>query len=188
MFKKKWIFAILLLLISAFVFKGTNENCFSVNVHAASTKKKALKAYKKMLSKKKLRIDVDEAKTVRTSKLSFAIAYIDNDNVPELILKRTDNDDIGFYCHNLFYIYRKGKTKRLTASYGNISMTGYYYKKTGFFEVYEDGGTGDFYLKLEKGKLYDTTPNQIKWGARGEKYCKLSFHKNTKKNRQKYLK
>ena len=187
MLKKKWIFAVLLLLICAFAFKGTNENCFSVNVHAASTKKKALKAYKKILSKKKLRINVEEAKTVRTSKLSFAIAYIDDNNVPELILKRTNNDDIGFYCHNLFYIYRKGKTKRLTASYGNISMTGYYYKKSGCFQVYEDGDE-TFYLKLESGKLVDAPYYRIKWGLRGTKYCKLSFHKNTSKNRKKYLK
>ena len=186
MFKKKWMFVIILLLISAFAFKGTNQNCFSVNVHAASAKKKALKAYKKMLSKKKLRINVEGANTVRTSKLSFAVAYIDNNSVPELILKRTDDDEIGFNCHDLFYIYRKGKTKRLTASYGNVSMTGYYYKKTGFFEVYEDGD--DFYLKLENGKLNYKEPNQVEWETSGVNKRKLSFHKNTAKNRRKYLK
>jgi hypothetical protein len=54
---------------------------------AASAKSRALKAYKTMLSSKtKLSEYVMEAEFTSLSRFTFAIVYIDNNSVPELIL------------------------------------------------------------------------------------------------------
>lgn len=108
-----------------------------------SDKKKALKAYSKMLSKKELAImpigtwmlhgdgRIYYKKKSKMSSAYFSLAYIDNDNVPELILKKKENKYIVFAV----YTWKKGKVKRImyegsgTYSLYLPSFSGYYMKK-----------------------------------------------------------
>lgn len=130
-------------------------------VEAASTRKKAMKAYKKMLSKSVLKTHVEGTPKIKTSKLEFGTAYIDNNNVPELVVRRRDKK--GFYMATdiLIYTYYKGKVRQLSFSYGNgIQDDGgsdyykkpCYYKKTGVIFSSEQYGE-QIYWKLSKGKI-----------------------------------
>ena len=132
--KNKILRALQLLLILTLVFTAIP----AMPGEAASTKSKALSAYKKKLSAskvtvlppgKKVTVNYYDTVTYRYSKsaaVKFAIAYIDNDNIPELILQ--DNR----YCYGV-WTYKSGKVRcvhwgdSLTDPYG-------YYKKKGIFE------------------------------------------------------
>ena len=136
----------------------------SVNIQASTSKKAAMKAYKKMLSKSTLKTHVDETPSISTSKLQFGIAYIDKNNVPELVIRRKDHDSFGFGRQDiLMYTYYKGKVRQinlpLLGSVGLIDGDGSmnwlqkprYYKKTGTF--FSSGEYGEqVYWKLSKGK------------------------------------
>lgn len=192
---------------------------------AASTKSKALAAYKKKLSrstvtvlpKGKKVIDLDDNyvtyKSSKKSNVKFALAYIDNNNVPELILQ---DDHYGYGV----WAYRHGKVTCVhwEDSYG--APYGYYRKK-GIYEdiVYSEGTpfTKSFYkyksgkmtLKLSKfvycegepdaeyytgSMLYgkevskSTFRKKLKSYVSSTKVTKFKMHKNTSKNRKKYLK
>ena len=124
----------------------------SYQVQAASAKKKAMKAYSKMLSKKKIKRD--SATVYKGKNCYFAIAYIDNNNVPELIIYNT-KDSSHAQGWGALYTYRKGKVKLVCPlTLDNRNRMGYY-KKTGWFM---DNGTwqgygGDSIQKLKNGKV-----------------------------------
>lgn len=80
-FTMKKLFLLLVCMISITAFLP------SQSAEAVSTKKKALKAYSKMLSKKTIKRTGHT--TMKTKDCKFAIAYIDNNSVPELIVLNT---------------------------------------------------------------------------------------------------
>ena len=223
--KNKQLNLIVLLLVLCFAISGLG----ATNAHAASTRKKAFNAYKKMLSKSKLRPKTGYSPyKVKTKKLEFAVAYIDNNNVPELVVRRRDRAGFGMAIDDLVYTYYKGKIRQLYDSDGSMGIidveNGHdclycrpkYYKKTGvLFSVMQYGES--VYWILSKGKLhrktiwyhpkewtesgeteyYDEDNNRIskeefdslkKELTKGKKSRHFKFHKNTKKNRKKYLK
>ena len=72
---------------------------FAMPASAASTKSKALKAYKKLLAQKEITF-VDRWHTKAsfpTSKMKFALVYLDNNTVPELVIDNLDNIPIMWY-------------------------------------------------------------------------------------------
>lgn len=131
-------------------------------VEAASAKKKAMKAYKKMLAKSVLKTKVEGTPKIKTKKLEFGIAYIDNNSVPELVVRRIDRE--GFYmgCDILVYTYYKGKVRQLTFAFGSRGIQDEgdnpayqkprYYKKTGILFASEQYGE-QYFWKLSKGKI-----------------------------------
>ena len=230
----------------------------SMPLHAyakkSKTAKKALKAYKELLSREKIyivpanthfsylsfsynddskyaafmkrlgntdtvRIHYEDGyveggwlKYSRQSDIDFAVAYIDNNNVPELILRRPDKR--GCACAYV-YTYRKGKVVRVRYPFSKMEfgrdgssteITGYYKKKGIFlFEVLM--GDQRYYLRLKNGKAkmiawntggYTDYPNYPKTKSKykrvlrkytgGKKKTKIKWHVNTMANRNKYLK
>ena len=225
----------------------------------SKTAKKALKAYKQMLSQEKIYIvpantlfegitwrydkgdswkaalkrslgdtfrthyeyDEDDneyyeeggnLKYSRQSDIEFAVAYIDNNNVPELIIRRPEKK--GCACAYV-YTYRKGKVVKVKYPFskmefgrdGSITEITGYYKKKGVFIFNVELDDQRYYLRLKSGKAkmiawntggYTEEPNYPKTKAKyksvlrrytgGRKKTKIKWHANTPANRKKYLK
>lgn len=181
--------------------------------YAKTTELQALDAYKALLSGKTVKWG-DTDSQIPLEKCSFALAYIDNNTVPELILQNIGNTDhaIGY---GLLYTYKNNKVVCLGSL--NMNDTFYYYKKKG---IYVDNYTGmgsslDFYnklsgtkisTKLTKNKNYladntiaysystgseEITKVQFKRKLQklvgSKKKTVLRFYQNTSFNRSKYL-
>ena len=187
----------------------------------ASPKSKAFKAYKKYLSKSKVYVmpkgykwytrDFTDyrAKTykgTKASKVKFAFAYIDNDNVPELIL--TDAK-----WGSAIYKYMGGKVTCVDHVSFYDKYKGYYKKSGLIYRLHTSEGTPytDNYEKLEGNVLnkvcyiehdseYDPPMYHLTdWqevskaefnaaraqAAGGKKYTKFKFYSNTAANRKK---
>lgn len=96
---------------------------------ATSAKSKAMKAYKKYLSGTYVTWD---DKRVSSANCYFTIAYVDNNKVPELII-RNDVENSHGPGYGIICTYKNGKVKivdRLHLEDGKFA----YYKKTGIVE------------------------------------------------------
>lgn len=106
-----------------------------VSGFAATPKQEALNAYNRWLSGAKVQVmpkGFDELDGVLytptpASQTRFAIAYINNDSIPELIVQTSD----GVYQSIL--TYRNGKIVRIDSSHIVTGLTKGYYSKTGVF-------------------------------------------------------
>lgn len=79
-------------LLSLFIFCVIIS--FPIQANAASAKKKALNGYEKILKSSKIRLHISDSAAyddyLESKDMSFALAYIDGDSVPEMIIRRTD--------------------------------------------------------------------------------------------------
>ena len=134
----------------------------SISGQAATQKQRALKAYEKMLSKQKINVikygteyfslfTTQEYVKYTGSKVSdvkFGLCYIDNDNVPELIVEaRIDNlPSCGIFT------FKNGKVRRVYCAQGSSFLGAY--KKTGSFKykVQDDGFGIKGYRKMKGTK------------------------------------
>ena len=104
------------LLVMAFSILAGSRTVF------ASTKTKAVKAYKQFLSDK-------------SADSWFAVIYLDKNSVPELLY----NEEPAFYKHSDTYTFKKGKMRLLS---NEVSQAYWYVKKTGVIigsNYYSDG-------------------------------------------------
>ena len=150
---------------------------FAMPASAASTKSKALKAYKKLLAQKEITFvkSIDGTTTKEsfpTSKMKFALVYLDNNTVPELVIDNLDNIPIMWYGEILFsdfgnavFTYKGGKLKQLDVSSSNWRLTKVYKKKGVFYSnnTYHKKDATYYYIKgtktigigsFENGKYY----------------------------------
>lgn len=129
---------------------------FSGTVHAASTKSKALAAYKKYLADNVVQRNSRGAIMNSTTCASrFAIIYLNNDSIPELVVERA-----GLLYSPYVYTYKNGK---MTAVEGTmVSASAHlegYYKKKGCLVLGDESngypyhGFSSYYLTLKSGKL-----------------------------------
>lgn len=185
---------------------GITVSCtITVKAKKETTKDKALKAYKKELQKTSIKT---KSYTVSLKKSEFTLAYIDTDNIPELIIKERGANGAG-----VIYFYRNGKAVLLQEVGGNQF---YYCKKKGVFYTVSKskydafrwyytlsgnrcnvkagkaynflGGTmyyEDAWVEEISKKEYDQTVKNL---MRGKKEVLLKFYKNTSQNQKKYLK
>ena len=125
----------------------------STTTQAASKKKKALKAYKKMLSQSTIEVippHYDEGeeyilyRNTKASKVKFAVIYLDNDNVPELLVTAKDTSyGTGRWARTIWSIftYKNGKIVRIDNNWlyfsSLLDFKGYY-KKTGVYKTRSD--------------------------------------------------
>lgn len=120
----------------------------ATTANAASKKSQALKAYKAFLSQSTTPWGGSSGKSVVLSKCQFALAYIDKDSVPELILGCGFNSHAdGFYT---LYTYKNGQV-----TYVANLMDGFeYYKKKNLYCAIHSGTGGyeTYYFKLSGGK------------------------------------
>ncbi len=185
------IFCLFLLLIPA----GRAE--------AASTKTKAIKAYKTFLKKEQT------AQGSSASSKEFSLAYVDNNSVPEL-----------FY-DGVLYTYKGGKVVTLLEPTGSEKISGYYKKKGIVTVIYaHTQHTYTIYYKIKGKKATEVLryqwdiSSESNWtpvetylyksntvtesvfnarlkklvGSKKIKYFEDSAHTNTASNRKKYLK
>lgn len=178
-----------------------------VHTEAAAQKTKALKAYNKLLASDSIK-RTDDGMTQNPADCSFALVYIDNNNVPELVI-----DCGGSLLRYAVYTYKNGKAQYVTNAGGIFG----YYKKKGIFT----GGVGVSYIcinyvKLSSGKsvkkfsfieyngsaTYQSyqsnktvTITKAKFNRQLKKLVgstkettNITWHKNTAANRKKYLK
>ena len=201
----------------------------SANGYASTQKQKALDAYKSMLSKSKVSILNSGSKyfdrkknglvtysPTTSSKVQFAIAYIDNNDVPELIVKRSD----GLFA---VFTYKNSKIYRVKAGDTCDRFAGYY-KKTGGYKLIDSSESyyddkiqyEDYYLLTSSGstkklsKYVRPNENKIEYRSvnksniitishasfkskfvsltKGKALTKVKYYSNTAANRKKYLK
>lgn len=192
---------------------------------AASTKSKAIAAYKKKLSKSKVTVlprgkkvlDInDNYVTYRSSKkanVKFALAYIDNNNVPELILEDSH------YGYGV-WTYKGGKVTCVLWGDSYDEPYGYYRKKgiyeerswtegSPFYKIFYKYKNGKMTKKLTKfvyevgepeaeyyfcTKPYYTSVSKATFRKKLKSYVgstkvtKFKLKKNNSSNRKKYLK
>lgn len=119
-------------------------------VQAATQKSKALKAYKTFLSKNTVTWHSYSPKEINLKKCKFALAYIDKDSIPELILYSAGNANSHADGYYELYTFKNGKVKFVTNLMDGFSC----YKKKGIFcAVHEGtGGYARYYYKLSQGK------------------------------------
>lgn len=217
--KQKKVLKILTVLLFMILLVCMN----SFTVEAASKKEKALKAYNKMLSQSSFKVNIstmtgEKTKCIKykTANCSFAVLYIDNDSVPELIVKNL-RDGYHAIGYGAIFTYKNGKIKQVDALSLNNSFK--YYKKKGvFIDNYSVVGySWNSYIKLSNGKakfivgtgknianpgskkteyvdangktISKSTFNKIlKKHVKSSKALKVKFISNTTENRGKHLK
>ena len=188
----------------------------SQNVSAASQKIKAVRAYASFLSKTKYVkwLDQQSFSTGLAKNCYFALAYIDNNNVPELILYTPDSYHVAGF--GVMYTYRNGKVVRVSELGFDLHSTlGYYKKKNVYTDNYSWTGTGSYDYERISGRRLGTRSIKYnyrlqKWVTDGyywndkrvskasfnkalkkvvgnTKFTRYKFHKNTAANRKKYL-
>lgn len=167
-----------------------------VPANAASAKSKAMKAYKKFLAGSAVRwSDSSTKKDTVLSKCTFALVYVDNNSVPELILGCGRNANSHAQGYYKMYTYKNGKVTPVM----NL-MDGFaYYKKKGVCCAFHSGTGGyeTYYYKYSSGKSngklisVDRTPVSLtdpgwryynmKNNMLGSEISKASFNRQLKK-------
>lgn len=178
--------------------------CSTKPVFAASKRTEAVKAYKKFISGSTFKWN--NSVTFKSEDCSFALVYVDNDSIPELLVMGGST----FHAagHEKLYTYKNGKVKLV---YTGIDGLGYY-KKTGIFysirysqmevreylklsgsssktllkKTYRNGWS--YYDKNEKKISKSIFNKKLKSYTKGKKAVKTNYHRNTAYNRAKYLK
>lgn len=191
---------------------------------AATPKQKAMNSYKKWLSGSKICVLAKGTKTINedtiyagtpASKTQFAIAYINNDNIPEMIVQTK----VGKNTYFGVFTYKNGKVTRLTDFDFFSTITKYYKKKALFvsempnfgypntnryfymhpsktFEKFTvvtfKGGTKDCFenYMTRKGKSlsFKGLKTRIAAFTKGVRPTKVVYYTNTAANRNKILK
>ena len=205
--RKLWGLMVLLLILV----------CSSVTTQAASQRTKAVKAYASFLSKNRYLkwTDRSNMRTGQAKKCYFALACIDNNDVPELVLYTPDS------CHlfgwGVMYTYRNGRVVRVSELCFDLRSTlGYYKKKDVYVDNYSCTGLGTYFYNRISGRGFGCKEIRYnyrtrKWVTSGynwnnkfvskanfdralkrvvgkTKFTKYKFYKNTAANRKKYLK
>jgi len=193
---------------------------------AATPKQEALKAYSRWLSNANVQVmpkneDIylldgwtKYTRPTPASKTLFAIAYINNDSIPELIVC---NDNKEFYS---VLTYRNGKIVR-ASSCGELTTLRGYYSKTGVYmdsksvrfspfktmyyvmgtnstshrfevDAYEDAATRYYYFT--KNRVMTSLANRTMFKSKLETFTKgkaltpVKYYRNTAANRKNILK
>lgn len=140
------------LIIVILVVAGTcifSEN--QVYAKNTDTKEQAVQAYRHMLAQKKIQFhEVDEK--IRSSQCKYALVYVDDDNIPELVIDARNADHVSHASgwFNL-YTFTNGEIKYIC----NTSDGFRYVKKSGvFLGNYSGMGIFDDWYCLMKGKAY----------------------------------
>lgn len=160
-----------IILTLTMLFSITAVVSVPTTANAASKRSKAIKAYKKYLKKEKYNCD------------KFALIYLDNNKIPELL---TRQGSVVGIC-----TYYKGKVidtyHAVNLNKGNGKFT--YYKKTGIYQSlgYTYGTWYESYPKLSKAKVKTKIFSTGNFSSSSVKYYKGEINgKKTKITKSKY--
>lgn len=205
--------ALLLILTGALLFSSASTVQAVSKKRTTTEKVAALKAYNTFLQKKSYKVYTRYS--VSFSRASFALVYLNNDSIPELLVK--DNFDRSYKDYRLIFTYKNGKVTLL-----NHDIFSKYYKKTGMYtrviklstnrtglrEIQHNklvGKQSKRYLIRQKGKSYGTMINRycdgnmndispaeynrrLKKLTKSKKATSVKYYKNSATNRKRYLK
>ena len=200
--------------------------------HAITARQKALNAYKTMLSKSKVDIygngryynayngTVDApGKTYRptaSSKVQFATAYINNDTIPELIVRTKTTSRQYLWA---IYTYKNGRVVKVTYGGDYTEILLGYYQRTGLFKrkyskdmtweyhnkisgtkaypfasklTYKSNGKSyrNYYIfvnSVRQNKSYSAYCSAFKKATGGKPFKRFNYHQNSAANRKKFL-
>lgn len=145
---KRTLTVLFAFVLSVFVLSAPQQ------ASALTQKQSAMKAYKTFLAKSKISWGTV---SVKASKCKFAVAYIDNNSVPELIVYSPEPSQAAGYAR--LYTYSSKKVKLVSSLRGatvgsNSSYVFNYYKKKGIFvdTSFSAGSEGYHYTKLSGTK------------------------------------
>lgn len=183
---KKTITRVFSIVLACTILTGINlpiqEN---VNVQASvkQQNKKAMKAYKKKLSAKKiawgngLYLDNSDSKFVKVD--------INGDGIKELIVESNAASHMDGYAR--IFTYKNGKVKSL----GHFTVINIYKNKKLIKDEYSNHGTSTikYYQFYKSGKIKKVTnKKKLRSLKKGAKVTKYNTYMNNKRNRDKYLK
>lgn len=191
--KKEKILKKILILVCIIMIVCIN----SFTIKAASKKEKALQAYDEMLSRSSFNVKSDgmigNKKIIvkyQTINSSFAIAYIDKNSIPELIVQNfSDTSHVAGY--GAIFTYKNGKVKQIAALSLNEFLK--YYKKKGvIIDTYSGMGFSEqSYKKISNGKIKAFASTSKNFGNPGSKkrvYYDAGYHRISKNNFNKLIK
>ena len=200
--------------------------------YAISARQKALNAYKTMLSKPKVDIygygrgysdyngtgDVPDRtyRPTASSKVQFATAYMNNDTIPELIVRTKVSSRQYLWA---IYTYKNGRVVKVTTGGDYTEILLGYYQRTGLFKrKYTKGFTWEYHNKINgtkaypfaskltyrssgkscrkyyiyvdgvrRDKSYSAYCSAFKKAIGGKPFKRFNYHQNSAANRKKYL-
>lgn len=154
----------------------------NVQASVKQQNKKAMKAYKKKLSAKKIAWGSDVY--LDNSESKFAKMDINGDGVKELIVENDAASHMSGYIR--IFTYKNGKVKSL----GHFTDVTIYKNKKLIKDLYSNHGTSTIkYYQFSKGGKIKrvTSKKKLRKLKKGAKVTKYKVCMNTKKNRDKYL-
>ena len=200
--------------------------------YAISARQKALNAYKTMLSKPKVDIygygnvycdyngtgEVPDRtyRPTTSSKVQFATAYMNNDTIPELIVRTKVSSRQYLWS---IYTYKNGRVVKVTTGGDYTEILLGYYQRTGLFKrKYTKGFTWEYHNKINgtkaypfaskltyrssgkscrkyyiyvdgvrRDKSYSAYCSAFKKAIGGKPFKRFNYHQNSAANRKKYL-
>ena len=200
--------------------------------YAISARQKALNAYKTMLSKPKVDIygygnvycdyngtgEVPDRtyRPTTSSKVQFATAYMNNDTIPELIVRTKVSSRQYLWA---IYTYKNGRVVKVTTGGDYTEILLGYYQRTGLFKrKYTKGFTWEYHNKINgtkaypfaskltyrssgkscrkyyiyvdgvrRDKSYSAYCSAFKMAISGKPFKRFNYHQNSAANRKKYL-
>ena len=205
--RKKKALSLLLAVVMLFTIWMMPNGKAYVDAASLTGKQRALRAYKEFLSKPTIPIipvgrryyNLDRClmeyySATPSSQVRFSLAYINNDNIPELIVERMEEcggEDyyIGCYAktgtfltrmttegspyHEHYIVFKNGKvTKRLVKSVMSSKDITYYKYRNGYFP------------RVSRSAFMSA----FRYYTKGKSLTKASFHKNAAWSRNMYLK
>lgn len=213
---KKKVISLLLSLVFvlstfAVVFEATS-------VSAVSKRTKAARLYKKYLEKVEKKNEVFKTTSGKKVKAKFTLAFLDKDNVPELLIKKGSNysaytikkgkvkkteiQDLYSLNEKFKYISKGGVYARYSSTRGNVILgfykikgrkTAYKISKVSIITTSEnDSDTETKYFKAKGEASEEVTKEVYKETYNkltgGRKFKTAKFHPNSEAGRKKYCK
>ena len=227
--RKRKALSLLLAVVMIFTIWMLPNGKAYVDAASLTGKQRALRAYKEFLSKPTVpiipvgkryynldRCMVEYYTATPSSQVRFSLAYINNDNIPELIVERMEE----CWRHGLYgvFTYKNGKVTRLRSGGGEDYYIGCYTKTGTFLTRMITEGTpyNDHYTVFKNGKVTKRLIKSVmsskeityykyrnghfpivskssfmsafRYYTKGKSLTKASFHKNAAWSRNMYLK
>lgn len=193
---RKWKSLLLIVLVLTMLLPKTD-------VSALTQKQKALKAYTAFLAKSKVPI-VRSGKTcyqtgrpytyygTKASEVYFGLAYIDNNSVPELVLKTLSPYGSSHDMITAVFTYYNGKVKRVKEVNNDYGFVDGYFYKTGSYKWTQLGEGGDKEVYISPLRNETTTKklrkDSNKYGYYPTVYYKYVSGRNVKISRSAFTK
>lgn len=148
---------------------------------AASKKTQAVKAYRRFLEKGIVKDSYTKTR-IKNEDLAFSLIYLDKDRSPELIVKWPGSSYSNRWSNGSLYRISQGRVRHVSSLYMMDELK--YIPKKGILmdRWSESAGSGCIYARYASGRLKRISGTSVQGS-----FQRITFRKNTGKNRRKYL-